>query len=79
MLWIELPQQVDALALHQVAINQRIAFMPGPLFSASEKFGNYMRINCRNAWSAEIEKAMRTLGAMVHEHAEAGTGVPLFR
>lgn len=69
VLWIRLPQQVDALALHQVTIDQGIAFMPGQLFSASGKFKNYMRLNCGNAWSADIEKAVHKLGALIHEHA----------
>lgn len=67
VLWIALPQEVDSIALHRIAIEQRIAFMPGPVFSASGKYGNYLRLNCGNAWSAEIEKAVRTLGLLVRQ------------
>jgi DNA-binding transcriptional MocR family regulator len=69
VLWIRLPQQVDALALHEDAIGRQIAFMPGPLFSASGRFRNYLRLNCGNGWSGEIEQAVRTLGVLVHERA----------
>ncbi len=74
VLWIQLPEQVDALALHRPAIEQRIAFMPGPMFSASGKFGNYMRLNCGNAWSVEIEKAVQTLGTLVHRFSDRPSG-----
>ncbi|WP_136420231.1 PLP-dependent aminotransferase family protein [Herbaspirillum sp. ST 5-3] len=66
VLWIQLPEEADALVLHAQAIAHRIAFMPGPLFSASGKFGNYIRINCGNAWNAEVENAVRTLGTLVN-------------
>jgi DNA-binding transcriptional MocR family regulator len=70
VLWVELPPQVDALALHHTAIQNGIAFMPGPLFSASGKFRHHIRLNCGNAWSAEIETAVRRLGALVHQAAD---------
>ncbi|RJG07590.1 PLP-dependent aminotransferase family protein [Noviherbaspirillum cavernae] len=69
-LWVRLPERVDALALHQVALAQRIGFMPGPLFSASGRFANYMRINCGRTWDAKTELAVRQLGALVRAHAE---------
>ncbi|MFD2273737.1 PLP-dependent aminotransferase family protein [Undibacterium arcticum] len=74
VLWVELPPQVDALALHHSAIQNGIAFMPGPLFSASGKFDHHLRLNCGNAWSAEIETAVRRLGALVHQAADGGHG-----
>ena len=70
VLWVRMPEQVDALALHQRAIGEGIAFMPGSLFSASGKFGNYLRLNCGNTWSPEIERAISKLGQLVHSAAE---------
>ena len=70
VLWVQLPESVDTLTLHAVALEQRIAFMPGTLFSASGKYRNCMRLNCGNVWSAEIESAVRKVGALVHEHAD---------
>ncbi len=65
VLWVQMPEQVDSLALHDLAIAKQVSFMPGPLFSASGKFGNYLRLNCGNAWSGEIDSAVRTLGSLV--------------
>lgn len=70
VLWVEMPQQVDSVALLDMANKERIAFMPGPVFSASGKFGNYLRLNCGISWSAEIEHAVRTLGRLVHQYLD---------
>jgi DNA-binding transcriptional MocR family regulator len=70
VLWVQMPQQVDALALHQSANEQGVAFMPGPLFSASGKHRNYLRLNCGNPWSPEVERAVVKLGELVHRHAD---------
>lgn len=64
-LWVRMPEGTDALALHEQAISRGIAFMPGVLFSAGGKFGNYMRLNCSNAWTMEMENAVRTLGTLI--------------
>lgn len=73
VLWVQMPEEVDAIALHERAIRQKIAFMPGPLFSASGKFGNCLRLNCGNVWTAEVETAVRQLGALVHGSLDRGT------
>lgn len=67
VLWVELPAQVDALALHGKAMAAGVAFMPGQLFSASGKFGNYLRLNCGNAWTPRIEQAIARLGGLVKD------------
>ncbi|MES2263241.1 MAG: PLP-dependent aminotransferase family protein [Pseudomonadota bacterium] len=77
VLWVQMPSQVDALALHRCAVEQGVAFVPGQLFSASGKFGNYLRLNCGNAWSADIERAVARLGELVHREADAPHGACL--
>ena len=37
-LWLELPQGIDALALHRQALARGISVAPGPIFSASGQF-----------------------------------------
>ncbi|HEY8023717.1 MAG TPA: PLP-dependent aminotransferase family protein [Burkholderiaceae bacterium] len=70
VVWIRMPENVDALALHEHAALKGIASMPGPLFSSSGKFQNYIRLNCGNVWSPTIEAAVRTLGMLAHEAAD---------
>ena len=64
MLWIELPARVDALKLYRAALDKRISILPGPIFSATGRFKNCIRINCGSGWSPAHEKALMTLGRL---------------
>ncbi|RKP47824.1 PLP-dependent aminotransferase family protein [Pararobbsia silviterrae] len=61
-IWIELPDAIDAMALHQRAIEHGISIAPGPMFSATHSFQNCIRLNFGHPWSGQIEDAIRTLG-----------------
>ena len=65
MLWVELPKHVSALELHECALAERISIAPGPMFSASQGFENFIRINCGHRWSPRLESAIGTLGKLV--------------
>ncbi|MES2568868.1 MAG: PLP-dependent aminotransferase family protein [Verrucomicrobiota bacterium] len=67
VLWIELPKQVDALLLDDLALEQKISIAPGPMFSATQRFGNCIRISCGHPWSDRIESAIGTLGRLVRK------------
>ena len=66
VLWIEFDSKLDTTALAALALNQHgIAIAPGCIFSANGKnFRNCMRISCGHLWSARMEQAIRTLGAL---------------
>jgi len=49
-LWVVLPESVDALELHQLALAQGISIAPGPMFSAKREFRNCIRLNYGQAW-----------------------------
>jgi DNA-binding transcriptional MocR family regulator len=65
-----LPEPVDAFELHAAAIRKGIAFMPGPLFSASGRLRDHMRINCANPWSDAIADGIRDLGELIASAAD---------
>ena len=65
-LWIEMPEQVDSLRLYSKAVQKGITVAPGPIFSASGKYGNCLRLNA-GFWSQRIEHAVVTLGRLVEE------------
>ena len=73
-LWIELPAEIDSLAVYQQAMAAKISIAPGPLFSAKQKFGNFVRLNCGNPWSDAIEAAMRKLGEMFQAQVHCANG-----
>lgn len=63
VLWVEMPEEVDALRLHQDALREGISIAPGMIFTTGEKYGNCMRVNSA-FWSERIEQAFETLGGL---------------
>jgi DNA-binding transcriptional MocR family regulator len=53
---------INALSVYHEAMAAKISITPGQLFSAKQKFQNFIRLNCGNPWSPAIENAVRTLG-----------------
>ncbi|MFT4434456.1 PLP-dependent aminotransferase family protein [Caballeronia sp. 15715] len=64
-LWLELPEAIDAMELHRLAIEQGISLAPGPIFSATHAFEHYVRINFGHPWSPKIDDAIRVLGELL--------------
>nr|WP_314482617.1 GntR family transcriptional regulator MpaR [uncultured Pseudomonas sp.] len=64
-LWLELPQQMDALKLFHMALAQGISIAPGPIFSPTRRFGNCIRLNYGSPWQEGAEQAMATLGRII--------------
>jgi DNA-binding transcriptional MocR family regulator len=66
-LWVELPPEVKALTLYHQAMAAGISIAPGPIFSAKQKFENFIRINCGNPWTEVLDNAIRKLGEIIAE------------
>lgn len=64
VLWVELPQTVDALVLHRLALDKGISIAPGPLFSATGKYRNFIRLSCALPWDEKLDRALATLGGL---------------
>jgi DNA-binding transcriptional MocR family regulator len=64
VLWIELPKKVSALKLHESALAEKISIAPGPMFSATQNFQNFIRINCGHPWTSRLERAVEILGGL---------------
>lgn len=61
-LWVEMPENVDSLRLHRLALEEKIGILPGPIFSPNGGFRHCIRLNCGNVWSPKIEDALAVLG-----------------
>ncbi len=61
MLWAELPARVNALDLFEAALARGISIAPGPIFSGSRRYRNFVRINCGHPWSLAIAGAVNWL------------------
>jgi DNA-binding transcriptional MocR family regulator len=66
VLWVELPLEIDALKLHELALAKGIGVAPGPIFTTGGKFSNCIRLNTA-FWSDRIEHALETLGGIAGE------------
>lgn len=64
VLWVELPETFDTTHLYERAIAEKLAYVPGELFSPSGMYRNCLRLNCGNPHTPEIEDAVRRLGAI---------------
>jgi len=67
ILWVELPKSVNALRLYQQALEAKISIVPGPIFSAKQRYQNFIRISCGHPWSIELEQALAKLGQLASE------------
>ena len=72
VLWIELPPEVDGLAVHQQALRKEISVAPGTLFTTSDRYRNCIRVSGA-FWSDRIRDAIRTLGGIASDMAHSRT------
>jgi DNA-binding transcriptional MocR family regulator len=64
VLWVQLPDGADGLALFRHALAQRIGIAPGLIFSAKAGYRNYIRLAMGAGWSPQIDGALRELGRL---------------
>lgn len=67
VIWIELPKEVDSFELARRALAEKISIAPGPIFSATQKYRNYIRISCACVWDERIEPALAALARMIRK------------
>ena len=67
VLWVELPERVDATKLYRAALAQNISIVPGVMFSPTGRFRNHIRISCGQNWSETIDRALITLGKLAEK------------
>jgi DNA-binding transcriptional MocR family regulator len=67
VLWVELPRGVDSVELFNKALAAGVSITPGPLFSPTRKFKNYLRITCGRPWDEDIAHALQTLADLVEQ------------
>ncbi|RQW82995.1 MAG: PLP-dependent aminotransferase family protein, partial [Geobacter sp.] len=63
VLWVEMPEAVDSIKLYEEALRCGITIAPGTIFSATGKYGNFIRLNAAY-WSKRIEQAVSTVGEL---------------
>ena len=66
-LWVELPQKLSSETVYDAALLEGILVAPGSMFSNSNRFDHFMRINCGSPYSVELDRALRRLGQIVNQ------------
>ncbi|MDM0042870.1 PLP-dependent aminotransferase family protein [Variovorax dokdonensis] len=61
-LWVELPDGISGQDLCDAALAEQILVAPGALFSNSERFDHFVRINCGWPFGPDVEEGLRKLG-----------------
>jgi len=64
-LWIRLPEHVSATKLLKIALEEKVAFVPGSAFHPQGGGENTMRLNFSNASPEMIEEGIRRLGRVL--------------
>jgi DNA-binding transcriptional MocR family regulator len=70
ILWVELPKGCDSVALFEALVERGITIGPGPMFSASQRYRNCMRLSVGSTWSARHEQALREVGRLARQASE---------
>jgi DNA-binding transcriptional MocR family regulator len=64
VVWLELPNDIDAEKLFDDAIEENISIVPGSIFSAGQRYRNFIRLSYGHPWSDQIEAGISTLGRL---------------
>jgi len=70
-LWAELPKGISATDLLPVAVEQKVAYVPGKPFYPYEDKDNTLRLNFSNAKPDEIREGIKRLGKVLRESVKA--------
>jgi DNA-binding transcriptional MocR family regulator len=73
VLWLELPRGVDTRKLFADALERRICFAPGVVFSGSGRYTNGLRLSGGHGWDPKLERGLRSLGSLAREAARDST------
>jgi DNA-binding transcriptional MocR family regulator len=66
VLWVQLPEDVDSLELYKKALAAKITLAPGYVFSASNQYANFIRLNAAE-FTYATERSLEKLGHIIKE------------
>jgi DNA-binding transcriptional MocR family regulator len=67
ILWVELPKACDTIALFEKLLERSISIAPGPMFSATQRYRNCMRVSVGQLWTERTERALREVGTLARQ------------
>ena len=66
-LWVTLPEGMSSMDLFELALEEKVAFVPGETFYTESPEKNTMRLNFSNSSEEEIIKGMKRLGKSIEK------------
>ena len=67
VLWLELDESIDSVALFYQAREAGIGIAPGAIFSTQDKYNNFIRLSCGALWSEGLRNGLEALGGLIKE------------
>jgi len=67
LLWVSLPDTVDAMTLHAQALESDIGLLPGLAFGLTSQFNHHFRLNYALHWDNITDAALKKLGQLCHQ------------
>jgi DNA-binding transcriptional MocR family regulator len=67
VLWVELPKVVDSINLYRCAIEEKIGIVPGIVFSAQNKYRNFIRLSYGHCFDEKMETSIKRLGEVIQK------------
>lgn len=62
ILWVELPGELDSLALFKACLQEQILIAPGTMFSVSDSYRHCLRISVPRSWNSAYSRALVRIG-----------------
>ena len=62
--WVELPKQTNVMQLQEEALQNKISFSPGSMFTLQQQYGNCMRLGYGMQWNDKTENGLKMLGKL---------------
>lgn len=66
VLWVQLPDGADAVALHHAARAEGVSLSPGSIYSAAGHYRDCIRLSAGHVWNERIEKGLDILAACLN-------------
>ncbi|MBA0884003.1 aminotransferase-like domain-containing protein [Flavobacterium undicola] len=67
VLWLELDPKIDTAVLYDIAIQHKIGFAPGRMFTQHNQYNNCMRLNFAIKWDEKVQRSLQNLGLLIKQ------------
>ncbi|NLQ17780.1 PLP-dependent aminotransferase family protein [Marinomonas sp. M1K-6] len=73
LLWVILPDSINAMTLHTQALEKDIGVLPGLAFSLTAQFSHHFRLNYALNWDNKTDAALKELGRLCQQQIQPQT------